>query len=350
MLSRTFNQIVTKTSSSNIQLDALDGLRGIAVLFVVVAHSSYTGFTPGINFQGAGTIGVYLFFVLSSFLLTLPFIIKNYDLRKKNIWINYSLRRIFRIYPLYLVIIILFFSISSLGALNKDASLFLTTSDFINHLLILDGKAYLWTIQVETKFYLILPIIIFVLLGTFKNKLLYVVPFIISLMLIISFFTVDSIHIKSFIVQLPVFLSGCLAALIYCHIMLSDKKYILEKYRLRSILNLTAITLLLITIFIIPDISQTIFNNNQISKLIELPIFFGLLWSSCLLSLPFLRFVGIISFSIYIWHIPVLSVLKRLHIADGWVNFLLTITMVIILATCSYLWIERPFLKIKFNY
>jgi hypothetical protein len=68
-----------KTSSTNLQFGSLDGLRGIAVLFVVLSHLSNAGFnlTPVLNFAGSGKYGVFLFFVLSAFLLTFPLIDRN---------------------------------------------------------------------------------------------------------------------------------------------------------------------------------------------------------------------------------------------------------------------------------
>ena len=60
------------------QLDSLDGLRGLAALMVFLSHTSNEGiyFSSSFNFSGIGKSGVFLFFVLSSFLLTYPFVKK----------------------------------------------------------------------------------------------------------------------------------------------------------------------------------------------------------------------------------------------------------------------------------
>jgi len=50
--------------------DALDGLRGLAVLVVIASHLSNVGLLPQPGLSGTGKAGVYLFFVLSAFLLT----------------------------------------------------------------------------------------------------------------------------------------------------------------------------------------------------------------------------------------------------------------------------------------
>ena len=51
---------------------ALDGLRGVAVLLVLLAHSSNVGLRlhPALDLSGCGRMGVFLFFVLSAYLLT----------------------------------------------------------------------------------------------------------------------------------------------------------------------------------------------------------------------------------------------------------------------------------------
>ena len=56
------------------QVDALDGLRGMAALIVVFAHSSNIGLhlLPGLTAEGMGKSGVFMFFLLSAYLLTLP--------------------------------------------------------------------------------------------------------------------------------------------------------------------------------------------------------------------------------------------------------------------------------------
>jgi len=68
---RVLDLILQDTSVNGTKYAALDGLRGLAVLTVFFSHSS--GFrqrpTPWTSFHGLGHIGVYLFFVLSGFLL-----------------------------------------------------------------------------------------------------------------------------------------------------------------------------------------------------------------------------------------------------------------------------------------
>src|SRR5688572_16224746 len=86
------------------RLPALDGLRGLAVLLVLLDHASDAELYmfPGAVMNRAGKYGVYLFFVLSAFLLAHLLLIRPpQELTQPRTWINYFIRRFLRIFPLY---------------------------------------------------------------------------------------------------------------------------------------------------------------------------------------------------------------------------------------------------------
>ena len=98
-------------SNKNNYRKDIDGLRGYAVLFVVFYHFNLFGFQSGF-------LGVDIFFVISGFLITK--IIKN-EIEFKNLSIlNFFHRRVRRIIPLLLFIIIVCTIFSYLLFLPKD--------------------------------------------------------------------------------------------------------------------------------------------------------------------------------------------------------------------------------------
>jgi peptidoglycan/LPS O-acetylase OafA/YrhL len=145
---------------------ALDGLRGLAILLVVVYHNF--GFIDVFFF---GWLGVDLFFVLSGFLIT-DILLRS--LGKKDYLKNFYIRRILRIFPLYYLCLILFLIV--VPRLNmslnvdyyRDNQVWLWT--YLQNWLFIfkDGGQtqalhHLWSLGVEEQFYLIWPLAILVI-------------------------------------------------------------------------------------------------------------------------------------------------------------------------------------------
>ncbi|KAJ3277081.1 hypothetical protein HDV01_000133 [Terramyces sp. JEL0728] len=131
-----------------------------------------------------GSIGVIFFFVLSAFLLTyrglydikreadvkyitIPFY--NYKLPVLSLrWISYFIRRIFRIYPVYIVIVILATSLPRFqgDAYEKQAyysdgnATALPPSDILPYAVFYNVQSIFWTIPPEFEYYFVIPFII----------------------------------------------------------------------------------------------------------------------------------------------------------------------------------------------
>ncbi|MFD2836472.1 acyltransferase family protein [Azotobacter vinelandii] len=127
-------------------LPAADGIRGLACLIVLVMH--------GISFcwpeafpllRGGGKYGVWLFFVLSAFLLTLRLQQRGFTAVSL---LDYALGRILRILPLFTLACLLYYW-AGMGIQNTDQLHAALTFE--------QGFIHLWTIPVEFKFYLLLP-------------------------------------------------------------------------------------------------------------------------------------------------------------------------------------------------
>ena len=155
---RVLDLILEDTSVNGTKYAALDGLRGLAVLTVFFSHSS--GFrqrpTPWTSFHGLGHIGVYLFFVLSGFLLAGSLLgERRADAR------DFFIRRFLRIAPLYYLILTTVFL---LQLALRDVDLFNLHVNggwvgFLRHLMFYQGDSVFWTIAAEFQFYLVLPLI-----------------------------------------------------------------------------------------------------------------------------------------------------------------------------------------------
>ncbi|MGA3169388.1 MAG: acyltransferase [Chthoniobacteraceae bacterium] len=147
--------LLEDTSTSGTKFDALDGLRGVAVLTVFISHTSAAGqqVTPWTNFHGTGHLGVYLFFVLSGFLL-------GYSLLHRPIYFGrFYLRRFFRIAPLYYLVVTAVYVVQKVTKHRDKTALFINYKlhGYVAHLLFYQGDSVFWSVAAEFEFYFILP-------------------------------------------------------------------------------------------------------------------------------------------------------------------------------------------------
>lgn len=138
-------------------LDALDGLRGLAALMVVGSHASGLGLhlIPGVSLAGIGKYGVYLFFVLSAYLLTTQWLRLlapgAAPVSGETLW-RYARRRVLRVFPLYVPILLIGWSLAPRGL-----GVPLDGPAVLRHVLLLQGRDLYWSIPVEFLYYLWIP-------------------------------------------------------------------------------------------------------------------------------------------------------------------------------------------------
>jgi peptidoglycan/LPS O-acetylase OafA/YrhL len=118
----------------------LDGLRGIAALLVLLEHTWW-------RFSGSGATGVWIFFALSGYLLSQPFIAIPQRALNPGFVVQYIFRRLARILPMYFVTLVLIFGVTDYSQL------------LLSHVLFLQAEGHLWTIPQEVFFYLTLPLL-----------------------------------------------------------------------------------------------------------------------------------------------------------------------------------------------
>ncbi len=140
-----FSDINKKKSSIGKSYLELDGLRGIAVIIVLLSHTSAFGM------YGQGSIGVLLFFFLSGFVLSIPFVNHPERIRTKEAIISFTVNRVLRIVPIYWVALVLIHLYVS-----NEFSWVLWNASFIK------GWNHFWSVAEEVRFYLLFPIVIFI--------------------------------------------------------------------------------------------------------------------------------------------------------------------------------------------
>src|ERR1043166_9379905 len=142
-----------KRSSRGTAVLPLDGVRGLAVLIVIAAHTLDV-------MRGQGSLGVFLFFTLSGFVLMLPYAEKTERIRSELA--AYLWNRLLRIVPAYVVALYFIW-----GRLHHDTETPLYW--LLPNLTFVQTWNHLWSVAEEVQFYFLFPIVV-ALMGSVTDK------------------------------------------------------------------------------------------------------------------------------------------------------------------------------------
>ena len=333
----------------------IDGLRAIAVVAVIFYHAQITilGHKP---FQG-GFIGVDIFFVISGYLIT-SIIYKELITAGSFSFKYFYERRIRRILPIYLFVgfitILLCFIILPHKLFNFNFSSFVSSLFFVsNYFFYNEALQYsalgntdifllhTWSLSVEEQFYLIFPILFLFIFKKFNYKYFFISLFILGLIVSIYF----SLTKPSFsFYSLPTRFFELLLGSLVCFY----EKDIKERF------NQYSKIFCFIGFFLI-ILSILFFSHETLhpSHLTLIPLFGTILiiiFSSNndylikIISSKGIVFIGLISYSLYLWHYPIFLTVKYFNLVEGLLyKKILLIVFVFTISYLSYRFIERPF-------
>lgn len=364
---------------------SLTGLRGIAALFVFVFHYGY--FNPGIRLDlsipliggvlqfplGFGFAGVDLFFVLSGFLLALPFARATLTKSAQQPLKRYYKRRLLRVFPAYY---------AQLAIILTAGAWFLTwqpldTTSLFAHLFMFFNIGWdpirpmvglWWTLPVELSFYLLLPLI-----ASFMRPGRWLVFLLGGILLSMLYRLWSADHFAAapegvvFLAashlpgSLPEFLMGASAALLVQWFDLNAGKrpatWVLDG------LFLAGATLVSLWFWkaVLPN--GSFYWSGHWSMVIA-PLVLGMALSLIVISLywgsrigrilfanPVVYFLGVISYSLYLWHFIVLQQAplvfgESFSGMQGFSKFMFSLSLVVLVSAVSYYVFERPFFRL----
>ena len=364
------------TNNKSRYLPSIDSLRALAVLAVIIYHVD-------VNYLPGGFLGVDLFFVLSGYLIS-SLIIKEYKKTGSVNLYNFYLRRARRLLPaVYFMItvgliIMVIFNEVLLKKSHLDAVFgYIYSSNwwYIFHKLdYFDSFGsqspfkHLWSLAIEEQFYMIFPLL-FLLInskkkgkdGTYKlsNNFLYIVLGLIFVSLIthILLFDINNISRIYFGTDTRAFslLVGVVGAILYPMDKLNTKITPQENI-VYSVVSLISITTL-ITIMIYTSEYNTWLYRGGFLLVAILGII--IIISSGkqhtimakLLSFKPVVFIGKISYSLYLWHFPILVLTTPVYEIGNPNNFyvILRVILTFIVAIISYVFVETPIRKLGFK-
>ena len=335
----------------------IDGLRAIAVISVIFYHADQT--INNFRILPGGFVGVDIFFVISGFLIT-SIILKELNETGTFSFLHFYERRCKRIIPVLLFVFIatfpfvwLYFIPSSFIDFAK--SLFSSLFFFSNYFFYFSGELYdaensllkpllhTWSLSIEEQFYIIFPLIFYISFKFLKSHLTKVFIFFLLtsvFIMIVTFDKNESLAFFSFFSRFWELIIGCLVAI------LSFKKKEINK-TLSNIYSLIGLILIFYSIFFfdsrtnypfLPTLLPVcgtgliIYYNNKSNFFYKI------------LSIKPIVFIGLISYSLYLWHYPIFAIGRTTEFfGDGVSKKLFLLTFLCSLV--SYYLIEKPIKK-----
>lgn len=332
-----------KQSAEGDSLFALDGIRGLAAVVVIASHAA----AFGMGGQGA-RLGVLLFFCLSGFVLALPFVAHPERIFSPSVVVRFFANRALRIIPIFVVAVIFI-----RWLIDKNWAWAATNLTFAG------GWTHLWSVAEEARFYVLFPLVI---------ALLARLPWLIARILALVVLIAVAHHFQNAImIDMMIhavapfyfwfFLAGMLACFLYRPV--SAMRH--GKFPLG-----VAAVIILLSIFLtsdgavsgiwqpmfpsLPDdaalwISPEMWCAAFVVLLVSVTAFRGSFAGRFLQSYP-MRQLGLMSYSLYLFHVPVLILLESYRLS-GVSKFFAALAITYVVAVVSYLVVEKPFLMLK---
>ena len=359
-------------------LPSIDSLRALAVLAVIIYHID-------VNYLPGGFLGVDLFFVLSGYLIS-SLIIKEYKKTGTLNLYNFYMRRARRLLPAvyFMITVCLLFMVLFNGVLLRKSHLdavfgYIYSSnwwyifhklDYFDSFGAQSPFKHLWSLAIEEQFYMFFPLIFLIFnrqkkeegqSSSLNKNFLYIVLglILISLVTHILLFDINNINRIYFGTDTRAFslLVGVVGALVYPMDKLSSSTNVKESV-LYSVVSLTSISTLIAIMFYTSEYNTWLYRGGFL-----LVAVLGLIiiissgkqhtFISKALSFRPIVFIGKISYSLYLWHFPIIVLTTPVSEIGNPNLFYVTLRIILtfIAATLSYLFVETPIRKLGFvNY
>jgi peptidoglycan/LPS O-acetylase OafA/YrhL len=361
-------------------LHQLESLRGVAILLVFAFHVYGVTFgktdhqpSLALSYITGGNTGVTLFFVLSGFLLSLPWLEHLAGRRAEPPGIiNFYVARTLRIVPLYQLTVLFSVLMTGAFAVGAKAAAFLFVGFDI-----FPYSVVWWTLATEVQFYILLPLAFWAWSHNGLTRALLLAALLgwaalYTYLMVLQNLPASEIsyfYTKSLFGRLPAFLIGIAAAVLYLKMKPAASP------RVAAIPVRAAASLSFALLFVILGLllqAVTGMGEGEAEKSWHLHHSYeALLWAGMVLCLVLvqplasalivnrpLAVVGKLSYSLYLVHVPILFYLiypaknaagpdAYLQSVQAWWLPLLALALSLGLSLLTYKTIELPFLNLK---
>ena len=359
-----------ETDSSAVRfrhIPALDGLRGIAVLFVMVYHLELL--VPALHeWVKGGFLGVDIFFVLSGFLIT-SVLIKEESETKKISLKNFYLRRFLRLMPAFWLFLVVLFFFGYFILPTNEANLIYSNNNFLytffylsnwhlvfNEAGIMGNLNHTWSLAIEEQFYIFWSLFLFFAFGD-KRSRRQITLITTALLAFLILFRAVRIHLGftttvlyySTDSRMDALLFGCAASMIFNWRLWS------ENFLRSRLFGYLTLIFSAAAIFILLNVShETLPLYYGVFSVFAAAVALVILWLAAngqskfhrVLEMRWLMWIGRISYGLYLWHYVSYEFAKKTF-ASPIAQVFTGILFAFLVSTLSFYLLERPFLKLK---
>ena len=323
-------------------IPGLDGLRAVSIALVLLGHLSGTqGFPLSLRRIPLGVFGVRIFFVISGFLIT-SILLRELREAGEISLDRFYFRRILRLFPAS------YFLIAVMGFLGSRRVIQLAPWDLsfgvtytMNYY---DGRGWplghLWSLAVEEQFYLLWPFALKAMGPRRATRVLLGVLAAAPLLRLVSPHVGPALN---FAVWSDALGTGCLLALL--------RRCLAGNARYSSMLRSRWFALIPAIAFLAGLVPSTKLQFLFCGTIMNVAIAITIDWAISAAGGPVARFlnctpvtfVGLLSYSLYLWQQPFLNRSS----AAVWCSFPLNLLLAAVAALGSFLLIESPFLRMR---
>jgi peptidoglycan/LPS O-acetylase OafA/YrhL len=339
------------------RVPALTGLRAVAIAPVVLLHA----FQPVTTLFQGGWIGVDVFFALSGYLIT-NLLLREIQQRGRVSIREFYLRRILRLWPALFVIaaiVLVVFTCSRFYDWRLQLHTVLLAVTFRMNFAkagswtIASGLGHTWTLAVEEQFYVVWAVIVWIAAHC-RRPLRVMVPFtLLGIGVAVTWRYVLMSHHASISalyfspLRVDAILVGCLAA------EARAAGWSLGRVASRIVQVIAAIGALTI-FFFVPFTDRWLYAGpitaiDLVAALVVVSLADGPRrnWTPRFLEWPAVIWLGEISYSLYLCHLPILWGIGLLHYGPFVVRTCIGIVLAVVAAAASRRYIELPFLQLR---
>ena len=343
------------------RMPALDGIRAIAVIMVVVTHFGaaspryYHYFHPGL-------LGVDIFFVLSGFLIT-SILLEEFEKTGSISLKNFFVRRFLRLMPAYWMCLLFLHFVAphfltgvEAQAAKSNRSLFYGLIYMTNWQSVageyLGVFSHLWSLAVEEQFYFTwAPLLLLLFIVTKSRRAVVVVTLLLNVLLL-NWLEIKignrSANIAATDCRLIALLIGALAGMVSFW-KIYPREFFKSKY-----IDLLGAASAIAAVVLASQFSLDPLPSFRVLPWFALSVAVFVVWSAnrtrsvvhLLLTFPPLVWIGQVSYGLYLWHLFFVVYVRY----QPWslpMKLSVGVAASLIVTAASYYLLERPFLKLK---